>query len=206
MLAERISKMEGMTQNDRITLPLDEEDRSLLRAVCSGEERALEMLYEKYGQRLYSYAYRICGDPRAAEDVLQDTLVITWQNANRFRGQGRVIAWMLGIVNHQALKTLRHPTKRITEANEEIIPSNAPLPEEIYLHTEYETALKQGLEHLSLEHRTALELIFYQKLSYEEAAAVCHCPVGTIKSRVSQAKKQLKGSMLSMSNGQEESK
>jgi RNA polymerase sigma-70 factor (ECF subfamily) len=55
--------------------------------------------------------------------------------------------------------------------------------------------LRDGLQRLSLEHRTVLELVFYQGLSLDETARVCGCPVGTVKSRLSYAKNSLRGEL-----------
>lgn len=203
VLGKRRSNMEEKALIGDVVLPLDQADRDLLHAVACGDEKGLETLYEKYGQRLYAYACRLCGDAALAEDVLQETLVIIWQSARNYRGQGRVIAWMLGIVHHQAMKSLRHPVRALTEAVEESLPSHLPLPEDQFQDAEQQKWLKHGLDKLSLEHRAVLELIFYQKLSYTEAAAVCHCPVGTVKSRLNQARKQLKGTLIRMEEGQE---
>ena len=53
--------------------------------------------------------------------------------------------------------------------------------------------VRRGLQSLSAEHRAVLELVFYQGLSLSEVAEVCDCPVGTVKSRLSYARKHLRG-------------
>ncbi|TLN16772.1 sigma-70 family RNA polymerase sigma factor, partial [bacterium] len=53
--------------------------------------------------------------------------------------------------------------------------------------------LRRGLQQLSPEHRAVLELVFYQGLSLQETAEVCGCPLGTVKSRLSHARRQLRG-------------
>ena len=55
--------------------------------------------------------------------------------------------------------------------------------------------LRRGLGELSVEHRSVLELVFYQGLSLQETADVCGCPVGTVKSRLSYAKQALRGEL-----------
>jgi RNA polymerase sigma-70 factor (ECF subfamily) len=104
-----------------------------------------------------------------------------------------VIAWLLGIVHHQAVKSLRRRPLPLTPALAEDLPSQQPLPEDEVQAGDRVGQVREALQHLSHEHRAALELIFYQKLSYEEAAQVCGCPLGTMKSRVSQARLQMKG-------------
>lgn len=75
-----------------------EYDVELLRRIAAGEDSALVELYTLHGRRLYAFALRLTGDAARAEDVVQDTLVAVWRTAGRYRGEGRVLAWLLGIV------------------------------------------------------------------------------------------------------------
>jgi RNA polymerase sigma-70 factor, ECF subfamily len=185
-------RMEQRTQTLTCVDPVDQADRSLLQQVAAGDEKALSALYEKYGQRLYAYALRLTGETDRADDALQEALIAVWRSAGRFRGEGRVIAWLLGIVHHQAIKSLRRRPLPLTPALAEDLPSHQPLPEDVVQAGDRAGQVREALQHLSHEHCAALELIFYQKLSYEEAAQVCGCPLGTMKSRVSQARLQMK--------------
>jgi RNA polymerase sigma-70 factor (ECF subfamily) len=182
----------GKTPPAKANMTSQEQDFDLISRLASGDERAVTELYAAYGQRLYAYALRLTGDPAAAEDVTQDTLITAWRTANKFRGEGRLVAWLLGIVHHTAMKALRHPSRPI-EAVEETAAEPRPSPEELAQAGEMKHWVRQGLESLSPEHRAALELVFYHGLSLEEAAAVCGCPVGTIKSRLSYARRHLHG-------------
>jgi RNA polymerase sigma-70 factor (ECF subfamily) len=64
--------------------------------------------------------------------------------------------------------------------------------------------IRRGLDQLSVEHRAALELVFYQGLNLNEAAVVLACPVGTVKSRLSYAKTWLRGWLVKEGLGAEE--
>jgi RNA polymerase sigma-70 factor (ECF subfamily) len=169
-----------------------EQDFDLIRRMKAGEDNAVRELYERHGQRLYAYALRLTNDPATAEDVTQNTLVTAWRTANKFRGEGRLIAWLLGIVHHTAMNAIRNMPQFLDEA-EETIPENQPSPEEQAQVKEEKRWVRQGLESLSSEHRAVLELIFYQGLSLNEAAEVLGCPLGTVKSRLSYARQHLRG-------------
>ncbi len=192
---ELVQKAQHMKQRTHILTDLDpaeRADRILLQQVASGDEKALTALYEKYGQRLYAYAFSLCGDPAGADDALQETLIAVWRSAGHFRGEGRVIAWLLRIVHHQSVKNLRRRPQTISTELAETIASAQPLPEE-KLQSELRAGqVREAMRQLSSEHRAVLELIFFQKLNYEEAAMVCGCPLGTVKSRVNQARLQMK--------------
>ncbi|NMC78542.1 MAG: sigma-70 family RNA polymerase sigma factor [Chloroflexi bacterium] len=170
-----------------------EHDLELMQRLAAGEEAALHELYAAYGQRLYAYALRLTDDPALAEDVVQEVLVVAWRTAAKYRGEGRLLAWLLGITHNHAFKALRHRPVPISDEMETTLPAAADPPEEQAQAGEQARWVRQGLKHLSPEHRSVLELVFYQGLSLEEVAQVCHCPLGTVKSRLSYARQQLRG-------------
>jgi RNA polymerase sigma-70 factor (ECF subfamily) len=167
-------------------------DLDLLRRMQAGDDDAVRELYARHGQRLYAYALRLTNDPATAEDVTQSTLVTAWHTAHKFRGEGRLIAWLLGIVHHTAMKTIRNAPQFLDET-EETIPETMPSPEEQAQIGETKHWVRQGLQSLSPEHRAVLELVFYQGLPLNEAAEVLNCPLGTVKSRLSYARQHLRG-------------
>lgn len=170
-----------------------QEDVVLAKRIACGDESALYELYAEYGKRLYAYALRLTDDPSKAEDVVQDVLVVVWKTAARYRGEGRFIAWLLGIVHHTAMNAMRHPSISLSEKMEQTVPSTAASPETQTQRGQQNEWVRKGLESLSLEHRTALELVFYEGLSLEEIAQVCDIPLGTVKSRLAYARQSLKG-------------
>ncbi len=169
------------------------QDGALVRRIAGRDESALRELYAAYGQRLYAYALRLTDDPDLAEDVVQDALVAVWNLAGSYRGEGRPLAWLMGIVHNTALKALRHRPTPLSAGMEDALPAAGPLPEEQAQCSQQSAWLRRGLRQLSPEHRAVLELVFYQGLSLQETAEVCGCPLGTVKSRLSHARRQLRG-------------
>ncbi len=176
-------------------MPAVDSDRDLIRQIAAGQEDSLRRLYDAFGQRMYVYALRITGDPATAEDAVPESLVAVWQGAGKFRGESRVHAWLLGITHHKALNLVRGRVIDSLEAVPQDPPASGPLPDEQAAAREQRRLVRAGLEKLSLEHRLVLELVFYQGLSLNEAAEVCGCPVGTIKSRLNYAKASLRGAL-----------
>jgi len=194
MLAESSTKKFSHIIPERCALVTEQErDLLLVKHIAEGDESALRELYAAYGQRMYAYALRLTDTPGTADDVVQDTLVVVWQSAGRFRGEGRVLAWLLGILHHIALKALRHPLQPISEEMEATLIAPVASPEEDIQTKEQSQWVRRGLQNLSPEHRGVLELVFYQGLSLSEVAEVSGCPVGTVKSRLSYARKHLRG-------------
>jgi RNA polymerase sigma-70 factor (ECF subfamily) len=142
---------------------------------------------------------RLTCEPALAEDVVQETLIVVWRTAGRYRGEGRVIAWLLGIVHHLAIKAVRHRPLPITAEMEVSLPAINASPEEQAQASEQARWVRRALQDLSTEHRAVLDLVFYQGLTLAEVAKVCHCPPGTVKSRLSYARQYLRG-VLSRQN------
>lgn len=193
LVAENFKRLEQVEPVADLSMTELEHDVELVRRIAAREDHAMRELYAAYGQRMYAYALRLTNDPTQAEDVVQDALVAVWRSADRFRGEGRVVAWLLGIVHHIALKAIRHESQPISEAMEETLAASEPLPEERVQVDEQAQWVRQGLQSLSPNHRAVLELVFYQGLSLNEVARVCKCPVGTVKSRLSYARQHLRG-------------
>lgn len=174
-----------------MTQPAD--DLDLIRRMQAGDDDAVRDLYAQYGQRLYAYALRLTDDPATAEDVTQTTLVTAWRTARTFRAEGRLIAWLLGIVHHTAMKSLRSTTRYLDDVAEETVSEDQPSPEEQAQVKDERRWVRQGIQSLSPEHRAVLELVFYQELSLNETAQVLNIPLGTVKSRLSYARTHLRG-------------
>jgi RNA polymerase sigma-70 factor (ECF subfamily) len=193
-ITKQILHFQRGTQSVEHSMTAQEQDLDLIRRMASGDENAMRELYAAYGQRLFAYALRLTTDPAMAEDVTQETLVIAWRTAGKFRGEGRLIAWLLGIVHHGAMKALRHASaSRPLDALEETASGTNPSPEDQAQAEEMKRWVRQGLQDLSTEHRAVLELVFDQGLTLNEVAEVCKCPIGTVKSRLSYARQHLRG-------------
>jgi RNA polymerase sigma-70 factor (ECF subfamily) len=169
------------------------DDPDLIRRMKAGDDDAIRDLYGRYGHRLYAYALRLTNDPACAEDVTQNTLITAWRTIHSFRGEGRLIAWLLGIVHHTAMKAIRQTSHDLAGAPEETVGDAQPSPEEQTQGQEMKQWVRAGLKTLSPEHRAVLELVFYQGLSLTEVAGVMDCPLGTVKSRLSYARQHLRG-------------
>lgn len=170
-----------------------DENVERVHRMAGGDESALCELYKIFGQHLFAFALRLTGSPALAEDVIQDSLIAAWQNSHRFRGESRVITWLLGIVHHKALNAIRKRTDLALDDNQRHPWSRLPSLDEQVIQREWGKQVRDGIAGLSLEHRMVLDLVFYQGLSLEETAQVCHIPVGTVKSRLNYAKENLRG-------------
>lgn len=166
-----------------------------MKRIASHEEESLHILYSLYGQKMYAYAISILHDPDQAEDVLQECLVVAWQKASQYHGQGRLIAWLLGIIHHKSVSLLRRASAVSLDEVSDEPTSPEPSPPHQAEYREKSQIIQHVLQTLSPEHRMVLQLVFYQHLSMDESAKILKCPVGTVKSRLNYAKQMLRGSL-----------
>ena len=176
--------------------PAADEDRSVLAGVASGDRRAFEELHARFGRPLFGYLLTLTPDRGLAEEILQDTLVAIWQNAGAYAGRSSVKTWLFGVARRQAHNKLRGRKFWLADEEElKNLPASEPDPEAALLTRTRREDLAASIGHLSPLYREVLALVFFHELSYEETAEVLGVPVGTVKSRLSNAKRALRSLM-----------
>lgn len=178
---------------DTFTLSLPATDHLLVRQVAAGDQQAFGILYDQYSEPVFNYLVRLIHEPQTAEDLLQEVFMVLWQSAKNFREEARVKTWLLSIAHYQAVSWLRrhHPTLPL-EDSIDTASDDLQLDEQAVQAWETRQAWSQ-LDQLSPKHRAVIELAFVHNLPYADIAKVLDCPVGTVKSRMSYALKQLNG-------------
>ena len=138
---------------------------------------------------LRAFARGLCGRPDLADDLVQETMLRAWASRERFEPGTSMRAWTFTILRNTYLTDLRRSRFQgdYDEASAERI-LNAPAGQDAGLHL---ADLHAALMRLPPERREALLLVGAGGFSYEEAAAICDCAVGTIKSRVARARAAL---------------
>lgn len=169
------------------------DDAQLIRRIGSGDRQALSELYARYQRVLFAYLLQLTPDYGLAEELLQDTLVAIWKSAGSFEGRSSVLTWLIGIARRQAHNTLRQRHVPLTALSEvEAMPAPDLEPEEVALAGVARAELIEAFRCLAPVHREVLLLTFVQELSYQETAAILEVPVGTVKSRLSNARRALR--------------
>jgi RNA polymerase sigma-70 factor, ECF subfamily len=165
----------------------DREDAGLFHS----RPRSFDALYREYGDRIYRFSYRLCGNRADAEDLTQEVFVLAWQGLERFEGRSSLTTWLYRIALN------RWHRIRSTRG-----PETVPLEEGSEAGTRDLAAAQ--VERLSLESavaalpeplREAFILVKAEGLKYREAAAVLEIPQGTVQSRVHDAVVQLRAAL-----------
>ena len=166
-------------------------DAELLKQIARGDEPAFEVLYRRHSTPLYNYLFRLTHHTTVAEDLLQEVLVVAWEKARSFRGDAQVKTWLFRIAHHQAISWLRREREVLTADNALFDQPVPPQGETQVMETWRAEQLGTALDKLSLEHRAVLELAYFYDMPHAEIAKIMDCPVGTVKSRLSHARRSL---------------
>jgi RNA polymerase sigma-70 factor (ECF subfamily) len=160
-----------------------------MRQVAAGEIGGLETLYDRHHAMAYALALRITTEPGLAEDVVQDSFLGLWRNAGRYaEAKGSVRGWLLAIVRHRAIDTIRRQKKGVTldDGTTDIVPAALTLPDiwpEVAGRLDAEE-IRVALEGLPSAQREAIEFAYFDGLTQREIATRTGAPLGTVKSRM----------------------
>jgi RNA polymerase sigma-70 factor (ECF subfamily) len=172
----------------------DDDDRRLIVRICTRELTAFETLYRRYHPRICRFLHRMLRPAHLVEEVLDDTLMVVWNNAERYNGQSKVSTWIFAIAYRKALKALAsHDEPVESSADEEPTPDDdGSGPEARVSRAQLRVALDTALRTLSVDQRAAVELTYFHGFSYPEIAHIVDCPTDTVKTRMFHARRRLK--------------
>jgi RNA polymerase sigma-70 factor (ECF subfamily) len=149
---------------------------------------------------LRAFAMSLSGNPDRADDLVQETLLKAWAGRNSFTPGTNVSAWLFTILRNVFYSDHRKRRREVEDAEGQLASRMATHPAQDG-HMDL-VDFREALQHLLPDQREALILIGGSGLSYEEAAEICGCAVGTIKSRVNRARNRL-AELLSVSSSNE---
>jgi RNA polymerase sigma-70 factor (ECF subfamily) len=189
---------------------VDIDDQSLIERCRSGEVAAFEPLVEKYRNRVWRLAFNVLRDREDAWDVTQEAFIRAWQALPSFRGQSAFYTWLFRIVVNVASDRARQRaargrafgTERIPEEEwERTMVDEGATPDDEARRAEERERITRALAALPEHHRTIIMLSDLEGLSYREIAEVLDIPMGTVMSRLHNARKRLRtvlGPMLAI--------
>lgn len=178
----------------------------LARAASGGSGEAFEELVRLYENKVYTLAVRMCGSQEDAGDIAQEAFLSAWRGLPSFRGEAEFATWLYRLTTNAAIDHLRRMKKQRGEVSlddEELrltAVDSSPSPQESAEGVELRQAVAAGMKRLSEDHRQVLVLREMQELSYEEIAQVLEVDLGTVKSRISRARKALRKILLENGN------
>lgn len=138
---------------------------------------------------LRAFAMSLCGDPTRADDLVQETLLKAWDHHASFEEGSNLKAWLFTILRNLFFSEHRKRRREVEDANGHLSAQLSVAPEQLG-HMDFED-FRIALQTLPNDQREALILVGAEGFSYEEAATISGCAVGTIKSRVNRARCRL---------------
>ncbi len=167
-------------------------DSNLIEKARRGSESAFSKLVEEYAPLVYSVARAVMGNHSMVDDVVQEVFIRVYTRLDTFRGDSKFSTWIYRIARNRALDSV-HDMNRITDSNvDEIqLESREASPSRLCEMGELRSHLDELISGLSRNHRLVIELRYMGEKSYLEIAEIMDIPVGTVKTYLFRAKKEL---------------
>ncbi len=156
---------------------------------------AFERLYRIYQPRLTRFLATLLKHAQLIEEVLDDTMMVVWQTAERFKGASKPSTWIFAIAYRKAHKARKRWPEPVEEPEVDTRVSEDPGPDQ-QLHDErLRVALVRAMDQLSADHRAVVDLTYFHGMGYREIAKIVDCPIDTVKTRMFHARRRLKQAM-----------
>lgn len=170
-------------------------DAELVADLREADRGALQELFRRHEPWLSARLARRCGDPALVDTALQDTFLSVWRKPGGWRGEGEVAAWLWGIAIRSLLHQLR-PRANVVERLVRLRSGDVASAEEEVLTRLEHSDVGLAFDRLSSELRVVVQATVLDGLSTREAAALLGIPSGTVKSRMSRARTELREALL----------
>lgn len=200
------ANLETVASAAEIDLRSPSEDQ-FLEKLRRGDAMAYERLVGEHSGDVYALLYRLTTDAEEARDLTQETFLRAFQSIDRFRGDSSLKTWIYRIAINQARNRWRWWRRRKRDVTVSLdatdehrdtplaatLPSdNSPSPEQETLAHEREAQLREALQGLRRSYREAVILRDVEGFSYEEIARTLQISIGTVKSRISRGRLELR--------------
>lgn len=178
-------------------------DLEIVARLAAGDERALGILYDRYGALAFSLASAIVHDTADAEEVVAEVFSQVWRTASSFdAGRGSVVAWVSTIARTRSLDLIRSQKRRArimdeaaamsSEGSSPGLSSGVPSPDREVEMSEAQVLVRRSLADLPPLQRHVLELAYFGGLSQSEIAERLSEPLGTVKTRMRSGMEKLR--------------
>jgi RNA polymerase sigma-70 factor (ECF subfamily) len=171
------------------------EDGRLISQIRQGNILALKVLYEKYRTQVYRTALAITRDRQAAEDILQDCFLKVYTHIDRLDGSLPLSPWLYRVTVNLSYNWANRKSRwlqPLDEVIDHLVAGPRTLPEPALERGELQRVIQKTLASLSFEHRTVIVLFYLDGFSLSEIAYILDCPMGTVKSRLHYARRNLR--------------
>ncbi|WP_064505468.1 RNA polymerase sigma factor [Defluviitalea phaphyphila] len=181
----------------------NKDEISLIKKAKKGDILAFEELILRYEAKIYNIAYRMLSNEEDAKDVSQEIFIKVFKKLKKFRGDSNFSTWLYRIATNACIDELRkRKGKEIYSVDEKIETKEGSIikeyvddkqnVEELIINKEKAYSIQLAINKLSEEHKKAIILRDLQGLEYNEISKILECSLGTVKSKISRARRKLK--------------
>ena len=177
-------------------------DQAIVEQVIGGDVDSFAVLVDRYQDRIYGTVLNYVSNPDDAVDITQESFVKAYSNLRSFNASSAFYTWIYRIAVNTAIDFLRRQRSRVADSLDDhkfvevgFEPASkdpSADPEKVLARTEQRRALRKAIGSLSDKLRSVVVLHDVEGLSQEEVADILRVPVGTVKSRVSRARAELR--------------
>ena len=169
----------------------------LLRRVADGDESALRELHAGWAVRVARLLRTRCADPQLREEVVIDTIRAVWHSAASYRGDAAGTTWLFAVAARQlGQRTRRRELDQVPlDDTVATVADPAPGPEAVAIAAATRERLRVAMDELSPPLREVARLLLVQRMTPAQAADVLGIPVGTVHSRLFNARKALRAAL-----------
>jgi RNA polymerase sigma-70 factor (ECF subfamily) len=194
---------------------LSKPDNALIARYQSDDVSAFDEIVSRYKQKIYQYVFRMVGDADEAEDLTQEVFVKTYLSLASFRNQSSLNTWLYRIAGNLCIDNHRKRTRKEIALGGNVaslddgyygdsagssddsrqsreVPDATNEPYQVLARQELDAQIQTALTKLPDKMRSVIVLHDLEGLPYEEIAAIVKCPLGTVKSRLFNARQQIK--------------
>ncbi len=179
------------------------EDRVLIRRYLEGDVDAFEELMRAHEDRVFGICLRMMKDRTAALDATQDVFLTVFRKADRYKEQAAFSTWLYRVSINTCYDHLRRQQRKRTESMPDYVDPTDPKSGDEFHAVELRPDIETALFGLSPDFRAAIVLVDLEGMSLEGAADTLDVPVGTVKSRLFRARKQLAKELGNFAPGSE---
>lgn len=176
-------------------MPDRDTDERLLERAASGDEAAFQILYLRYRDLIFRFAFRLVGSAATAEDVTHDCFLSLIKQPHRFEPQrGSFRTYLYAVARNLSLKNFNNSRREapLEDLGEEPAAAARQQPVRQMLDRELSGEVQRAVANLPPLQREALILFEYEELSLAEVAAIVDADVGTVKGRLFRARERLR--------------
>lgn len=167
-------------------------DAILFARVKARDLQAFEELYRDYHPRLNRFLFNTVRRPQIVEEVLNDTMMVVWNRPDSFSGASKLSTWIFAIAYRIAMKALHRQDEAVETPPDDNRMGVGAGTDELTGQMRIQAALKRAIDALPPDQRAVVDLTYFHELGYREIAEILQCPVGTVKTRMFHARRQLK--------------